>query len=74
MDQNLLEVDSYISPLELLQRKHHADVQEAAQGSDKRLLKQMPYRTDQRFFASMRPRRDFKERGTIVFREYSYQN
>jgi hypothetical protein len=57
-----------------LHDQHLRDVHDAEEGKDLRLVKQIPYRTDQKFFSPMLPRRDFRERGTVVFREYSYQN
>ena len=39
-----------------------------------RLAEKMPYRTDEKHFGTMIPKRDFRGRGTIVFRDYCYRN
>ena len=39
-----------------------------------RLVNQLPYRTNEKHFVSMQPKRDFRNRGTIIFRGYCYRN
>ena len=70
----LLDRRKYVSPLQKLHKKHLKDIEEAEKGENMRLAKQIPYRTAEEHFVTMISRKDFRNRGGIVHRDFCFQN
>ena len=70
----MLDKKEYVSPLIELHQRHIEDVREAETGQNRKLAKHIAYRTEEKHFKSMIPRRDFRLRGTIIHRDKNFRN